>query len=250
MPWLPARTGLGQEPFGAYGLTLADAEGNEVDLVPGDALSDSPDTDDWQVLFGAMAFYPTASAGQSVELASAVAEWADQADVPLMIDVRSVGVIIDSGKDQWEDDAEQPRSTSFIELAARIQTAARAMGLAADTARLRFVQVGVDVVDLATVRAFWVAVLGYRDDPREHVTDIFDPRRLNPVIFFQDMDPAETDRRQQRGRIRLDLVVPTDRVQARIDAALAAGGRVVATRPGRSTVADPEGNEVDIVAGR
>jgi hypothetical protein len=53
--------------------------------------------------------------------------------------------------------------------------------------------------------------------------------------------------RPQRNRIHIDVYLPPDQVQARISAALAAGGRVVADRaPDWWTLADPEGNEVDL----
>jgi predicted enzyme related to lactoylglutathione lyase len=121
------------------------------------------------------------------------------------------------------------------------------MGLSADTTRLRFVQLGIDAVDIPAVRAFWTTVLGYQHDPRTYLTDIYDPRRLNPVIIFQQMGASEEDRRQQRNRIHLDLVVPYDQAQARIDAAVAAGGQIVTDKIlDRCTLADPEGNEVDI----
>ena len=97
-------------------------------------------------------------------------------------------------------------------------------------------------------RAFWRAVLGYELDPAEYITDIYDPRRLNLPVFFQPMDASEEDRRRQRNRIHVDVFVPDDQAQARIDAALAAGGRIVydAEAPEWWTLADPEGNEVDI----
>jgi len=54
--------------------------------------------------------------------------------------------------------------------------------------------------------------------------------------------------REQRNRIHVDVFVPDDQAQARVAAAVAAGGRVVydAKAPFWWTVADPEGNEVDI----
>jgi len=242
-----ARATVGQEPSGPYGLALADADGNVVDLVPGDMLSKGPETADWQALFGAMAFYPVDSPVRAGELASAVAALADDAGVPLMVDLRPDGVTIDSGKDQWEDE-EGAATDRFVDLAARVQTAARDLGLSADLTRPRFVQFGFDAVDVAAVRAFWVSVFGYQHDPRTVLTDIYDPRRLNPVLFFQQMDASDTDRRQHRNRIHFDLFVPYDQAQARIDAALAAGGRIVTENaPDRRTVVDPEGNEVDIV---
>lgn len=242
-----ARAEVGQEPFGAYGVALVDADGNVVDLVPGDTLSKEPETADWHVLFGAMTFYPVDSPATAGALVSAVAGLADDAGVPLMVDLRPEGVTIDSGKDQWED-GEGSATNRFVDLAGRIQTAARGLGLSADLTRPRFVQVGIDAVDVPAVRAFWVALLGYQYDPRTFVTDIYDPRRLNPVLFFQPMDASQTERRQHRNRIHLDLVVPHDQAQARIDAAVGAGGRIVAENaPDRHTLADPDGNEVHIV---
>jgi len=74
--------------------------------------------------------------------------------------------------------------------------------------------------------------------------DLHDPRRLNPPVFFQQMDEP----REQRNRIHLDLFVPADQAPARVSAAVAAGGRVVhdADAPAWWTLADPEGNELDI----
>jgi hypothetical protein len=238
------KTALGAEAYGAHGLTLADAEGNEVDLVPGSGLS--PQTPDWQTLFAAVTCYPAASPRQAARLAAAVAELADDAGVPLLIDLRQAGVIIDSGKDQWEDEQGSP-DARFVGLAGRIQSAAHAFGLSADPARPQFVQFGIDAADVPAVRSFWAAVLGYRNDRRTGLTDIYDPRRLNPEFFFQQMDPAEQDRRRQRNRIRFELFIPDDQVSARLETALTEGGQIVAEEPGSHALADPEGNQVDIV---
>jgi predicted enzyme related to lactoylglutathione lyase len=241
------RAAVGQAPFGAHGVALADADGNVVEVVPGDVLSSGPETADWQVLFGAMAHYPVDSPAQAAALASAVAGLADDARLPLMVDLRPDGVTIDGGKDQW-DDGEGSVTSGFAALAGQVQTAARDLGLAADRSRPRFVQLGMDAVDVPAVRAFWASVLGYDDDPRPLVTDIYDPRRLGPVLFFQQMDAMDTARRQHRNRVHLELYVAHDHVRARIDAAVAAGGRVVGdVAPGRRTLVDPEGNELDLV---
>jgi len=71
-----------------------------------------------------------------------------------------------------------------------------------------------------------------------------DPHFEGPTIWFQQMD----DPRPQRNRIHIDLYLPEDQAQARIQAAVAAGGRIVndAHAPGWWTLADPEGNEVDV----
>jgi pterin-4a-carbinolamine dehydratase len=236
---------------GAYAVAHADAEGNEADIIPvgsPDELGDVAETADWRAMFGGMTLYPTSSPTQAAELTEAVARLADQAGLPLMVDLRPDGVTIDSGKDRWEEEA------GFAELAGAIQSTARGMGLTADTSRLRFVQIGIDAVDIPSVRAFWRAVLGYEDDPRSGVTDIFDPRRLNLTLFFQRMSASEQDRRDQRNRIHVDVYVPDDQAQSRIDRALAAGGRIVYDddAPEWWTIADPEGNEVDmaVIVGR
>ncbi|SOC52381.1 VOC family protein [Ornithinimicrobium cerasi] len=227
-----------------YYATVADAEGNEVDILPlpegSDRWSDGT-TEDWRLTFAAMACYPTGTPREAADLAEAVAALADEAGLPVAIDVRPGLLTIDTGKDRWEmDEGYQP-------LAARIQEAARGLGLTADVTRPRFVQLGIDAVDIAAVRAFWRVALGYEDDPRPHLTDIGDPRQLNLVLFFQDLDPADEARRAQRNRIHLDVFVPHDVARGRVDAILAAGGRMVRDQfPEWCTIADPEGNEVDI----
>jgi 4a-hydroxytetrahydrobiopterin dehydratase len=69
-------------------------------------------------------------------------------------------------------------------------------------------------------------------------------------IWFQQMHVPRT----KRNRIHVDVFVPIDQARARVAAAVAAGGRVVnnANAPMWWTLADTEGNEVDVatMAGR
>ncbi|GAA1181210.1 hypothetical protein GCM10009584_24050 [Ornithinimicrobium humiphilum] len=227
-----------------YYATVADAEGNEVDLLPFPDDADrwpDPATEDWRLVFSAMACYRAPEPAAAVTLAEAAAALADDAGLALSIDLRPGLVVLDSGKDVWE------MVEGYDVLAARVQEAARRLGLEADTTLPRFVQVGIDAVDIPAVRRFWCAALGYEEDPREQVTDIVDPRRLATVVFFQDCDPDDTERRAQRNRVHVDVFLPADRAEERLRAALAAGGRVVLDRsPFWWTVADLEGNEVDL----
>ena len=98
-------------------------------------------------------------------------------------------------------------------------------------------------------RAFWIAALGYIPDRRAGVTDIYDPRRLDPVLVFQELDASETERRRQRNRIHVELAVPADLAHRRLATIVAAGGRLLDESEGRWRVADPEGNELVIVGG-
>ncbi len=241
-----ARSATGLRPSGPYGLALADPDGNEVDLVPGDRLGDGPATSDWLALFGAVARYP-ADAAAAADLVVAVARLADEAGFPLLVDVRPDGVTLDSGKDRWED--ETSGGGRFLELAARAQAAARGLGLLARTDGARFLQLGVDAVDVPASRAFWAGALGYRIDGREGVGDVHDPRWLGPVVMVQAMDAGDEERLRQPDRVRPELHVPVEELDARTDAVLAAGGRALREQPGRRTLADPEGHELELVTG-
>ena len=70
---------------------------------------------------------------------------------------------------------------------------------------------------------------------------IHDPGGVGPGFWFQQMDEP----RPQRNRIHLDVIVPEDEVDDRIEAALAAGGTLVSDAAARAfwILADPEGNE-------
>jgi len=220
--------------------TVADAEGNEADVFPLAAEHGTfgvPGVADWRVMLTAAVHYPTPSFMQGVELLEAVAGLADDAGLPLLIDLRYPGLTVDGGKDQHEADG-------FAELARAVQAAAHDLGLTADPQGVRDFQVGIDALDVGPVQDFWRAALGYVDDPRPGLHDLYDPRRLNPPVFFQPMDEP----REQRNRIHVDLFVPADQAETRVAAAVAAGGRVVydAEAPAWWTLADPEGNELDI----
>lgn len=236
------------EGSGPYGICHTDPDGNEVDLVPGDALGKSIQTADWQAVFSAMACYRTTSLTQQRDLAVAAAALADDTGFPLLIDLSPGLVIIDTGKDQWEDDA-HGLDLDFTDVATSLQTAARELGATADPALPRFAQLFIDAADVAAIRAFWVAALGYVDDRRAGINDIHDPLRLNPVLVFQELDASETDRRRQRNRIHFELAVPSGLAPSRIASILSAGGRLLEEPQDRWRLADPEGNEVVIVSG-
>ena len=233
---------------GPFGVCHTDADGNEVDLVPGEPLGEGSGTADWQAVFGAMACYRTTSPTQQRDLVAAAAALADDAGFPLLIDLRPGLVILDSAKDQWDDDA-HGLELDFTDLAGRLQHAARELGATADPELPRFAQLFFDAADVAAVRSFWAAALGYTHDRRAGLTDIHDPRRLNPVLVFQALDASETDRRRQRNRIHVELAVPSDLAQERLASIVAAGGEIVDESEGRWLVADPEGNDMVIISG-
>ena len=215
--------------------TIADSEGNEADVFPlseGNGTIPADGTDDWRTTLTATAYYPITGFPQGVALVEAAAALADEAGLPLLVDLRYSGVAIDSGKDQYEADG-------FAALARKVQSAARELGLVADSSQIRDFQLGIDALDVPAVREFWRVALGYVEDHRPGVTDLYDPRRLNPPVFFQQLEAP----REQRNRIHVDLFVPDDVAEGRVVAAVAAGGRVVfhAYAPDWWTLADPRG---------
>lgn len=137
-----------------------------------------------------------------------------------------------------------------VEMARRISAIARDLGIPADPSAVQTILFTIDARVSAEVMPFWRAVLGYEyriDNPGE---DLIDPRGRGPSIWFQKTDePPLRD-----FRIHVDVWVPHDQVQARIAAAIAAGGRLVTDKyaPRWWTLADPEGNVADVstVTGR
>ncbi len=236
---------------GGWHNTVADAEGNEADLFPlsgSDPFTAAPGLEDWRAMLDAGVHYP-AEVERGTALVEEVARLADDAGVGLLINLRPDGVAIWSGKDCWG-------RPGYEDLARQVQRAAREAGLVADLRQVRDLQIAIDARDVAGVRSFWEAALGYRRltdvVPDGSPTDLFDPYWINPPLLFQRIDPAldpdHAARAAQRGRIHVDLFVPDDQAEARVAAAVAAGGRVVyeAEAPDWWTVADPEGNELDI----
>ena len=135
-------------------------------------------------------------------------------------------------------------TTRDVELARAITKAVRAAGYqtVAHPAHhaVQQLAIAIDAMDIPAVRPFWEAVLGY--DAVAAPADLVDPSYGGPSVWFQQMDEP----RPQRNRVHLDLTVPHDDAVARVEAALAAGGRLVSDDHARAfwVLADAEGNEV------
>ncbi len=127
------------------------------------------------------------------------------------------------------------------ELARQISAVARAQGIEADPTAVQTVQLTIDAHVTDDILPFWRAVLDYEQMGDE---DLIDPRRRGPGIWFQPMGEP----RSGRNRPHIDVFVPNDVAEQRVATALAAGGRLVsdANAPHWWTLADAEGNEVDV----
>jgi len=128
-----------------------------------------------------------------------------------------------------------------VALARQISAAASELELPIDLNGMQSIQVAIDALVIPDVLPFWRAVLGYQEVDDE---DLVDPHFQGPPVWFQQMDAP----RLQRNRIHIDVYVPHDQAEARVAAALAAGGHLVSDEnaPEWWTLADAEGNEADV----
>lgn len=192
---------------------------------------------DWRVVAGgACAHFRTGSFAAGVELVDAIGELADGADHHPDVDLRYAGVTVRLVSHDVGGLSERD-----VALARQISAAARELDVPADTVGVQTVMIAVDAAAEADVRPFWRAVLGYTEDADG---DLVDPAGHGPRVWFQRLDTP----RPQRNRLHVDVSVPHDEAEARVAAALAAGGRLVgdAHAPAWWTLADAEGNEVDV----
>jgi 4a-hydroxytetrahydrobiopterin dehydratase len=204
----------------------------------------------WHYLLGTLVTsVPVDSHAQALQVAQAVvAACGQDADGHVRVDLRPRRVELSVQTAALAD-----LTAVDVDLSRRISAAVAALGLTvtgvSTESRRRSVQmleIAIDAMDIPAVRGFWKAVMGYADGPgRDGPTDaLIDPVRQGPAIWFQQMDEP----RRQRNRIHLDLTVPHEEADARVQAALAAGGVLVSDAAARSfwILADVEGNEVCI----
>ena len=128
-----------------------------------------------------------------------------------------------------------------LRLARRISELAAEAGVAAAPADVQVLELALDTADHSAVAGFWRALLGYADSPVHGDREIVDPDGRETTLWFQLTEPHETPRQ----RFHVDVVVPIEQAQSRIDAALAAGGRLVTDEfaPAFWVLADAEGNQ-------
>jgi 4a-hydroxytetrahydrobiopterin dehydratase len=202
----------------------------------------------WRYLLGTLnASVPVRSLAQGSEVAAAVVGTSgEDGDGHLRLDVRPDRVEL-----SVQNRVLNAVTVRDTQLARRIADTLERLGLrpsGATTAEsprpVQMLEMAIDALDIGAVRPFWKAVMAYVDEPgREGPEDaIVDPAGQLPAIWFQQMDGP----RPQRNRIHFDVTVAHDEADARVRAALEAGGRLVDDRAARAfwVLADAEGNEV------
>jgi 4a-hydroxytetrahydrobiopterin dehydratase len=191
--------------------------------------------DDWRWLLGVLhARFRTGSFVRGAELVRRITEAAEEADhhpdVDLSyptLDVRLVSH--DVGGVTSRD----------LDLARRISEIAADLGVRAAPDELTVLELALDVPAAEDVRDFWAAVLGH--EVRGDGQQVEDPGGRRTALWFQ-RSPTSTGQVEQR--FHLDVVVPPELAQRRIDAALAHGGTLTsdAHAPAFWVLADRYGN--------
>lgn len=185
---------------------------------------------DWRWLLGALhAHFATGDFGTGLELVNRIGALAEEADhhPDLELEYPHVRVKLMS------HDVSGVTSRD-VDLARRISGTARELGIAAEPSLLSVLEIGLDTADERAIRPFWQAVLGVDASSEEEL----------PTLWFQETDPHP----EPRQRFHLDVTVPPEVAQQRIDAALAAGGTLVSDdrAPAFTVLADAEGNKACI----
>ncbi|HEU5038604.1 MAG TPA: VOC family protein [Nocardioides sp.] len=192
--------------------------------------------DDWRWLVGGLhARFATGDFATGLALAGRIGAAAEEADHHPDLDLRyphlSVKLVShDVGGVTARD----------VRMARRISELAADLGVAADPAGIRVLELALDTADHARVAPFWRALLGYVDSPVHGDREVVDSDGRLTTLWFQRTEPHDVPRQ----RFHLDVVVPPEQARARIDAALAAGGTLVTDEhaPAFWVLADADGN--------
>jgi 4a-hydroxytetrahydrobiopterin dehydratase len=197
---------------------------------------------EWRVIGdGACTFFRTRSFVESARLIQAISELPGLENHTPDVDLRHDGVTV---RLITITDDYYGMSQRDVELARQISAAARRLGVSGDPSLVQSLLVIPGASITAEVMPFWRAVLGYEprgDTPDE---DLVDPRSRGPAFWFERMRES----RQGGGAIHIAIWVPPEQAEARVAAALAAGGHLVRDQfaPAWWTLADAAGNEADI----
>lgn len=194
--------------------------------------------DDWVVLHGgAMAVFRTGSLGEAARLAEAVAHVAGFEGSEALLTIADARLTVRLTRDMWKLEA------PHVELARAVSAIARDHGAVADRAAVQEVQLAIaskpDAVDVG----FWRAVLGYAPMSDDNAVD---PLGHGSTVWMQELDEAK----QLRHAMHLDVSVARGEAEARVAAAMAAGGRIVdgSEAPRNWILADRAGNRVCVAS--
>jgi len=191
--------------------------------------------EDWRALYwGAKACFRTGDFATGAAFVAEIARHAAELKHDPLVDLRDDNIavqVVTPGVGISDLD---------LELARRVSRTAAELGIAADPSSVRQLELAIDAGDPGAIVGFWRAALGY-----VHVGEsiLVEPNLVGPSLGIHHKDYVAP-----RNRIHVDVSVPHDQAQQRVDAIIAAGGRLLSDReaPAYWSLSDAEGNVVDI----
>jgi 4a-hydroxytetrahydrobiopterin dehydratase len=192
--------------------------------------------DDWVVLHGgATAVFRVGSVQEALRLAEAVAGVPGFVDTGTLLTIGDDRLSVRLTRDMWQ------LEPNHVELARAVSAVAREHGAVADRASVQETQLAISAKPDAVDVGFWRAALGYAPMADDNGVD---PLGHGSTVWMQELDEAKP----LRHAMHVDVSVAREHVKARLDAALAAGGRIVDEGTQHWTLSDRAGNRVCICA--
>jgi 4a-hydroxytetrahydrobiopterin dehydratase len=194
------------------------------------------DLDGWRkVLDRLVVRYETGDFNAGAALVTKIAEAADAANHHPDVDLRYPHVTV-----SLKSHDVNAITARDIRLAREISELAAAAGISTSAHAPDVIELALDTPDHERISPFWAAILGY-DSQGDEVTD---QAARTPTVWFQGTDSEAADRQ----RWHLDVSVPHDVAQERIQAAIDAGGTLVSDEraPAFWVLADSDGNQACI----
>jgi 4a-hydroxytetrahydrobiopterin dehydratase len=194
--------------------------------------------DDWVVLHGgATAVFRTGSVWEAARLAEAVARTAGLEGAGALLTIADDRLTVRLSRDMWQLEPQH------VELARAVSAVAREHGAVADRTSVQEVQVAIAAKPESIDVDFWRAVLGYAPMADDNAVD---PLGHGSTVWMQDLDEAKP----LRHAMHIDVSVAREHARARMEAAVAAGGRIVdaSEAPRNWILADRAGNRVCIAS--
>lgn len=196
---------------------------------------DAEGVDDWVILHGGpTAVFRVGSLQTAARLAADVADL-DGLESQTLLTLASDRLAVKLTREMWGTEARH------VDVARAISALAREHGATADRRAVQEVQLAIAAKPEEIDLGFWRAVLGYSS---LHDDNCIDPLGQGSTVWMQDLDPGKP----LRHAMHVDVSVAREEAEARMEAAVAAGGRVVddSSAPGAWTLADRSGNKVCI----
>lgn len=198
---------------------------------------DAEGVGDWVVLHGGpTAVFRVGSLQEAARLAAAVAD-VDGLESRTVLTLSADRLAVKLTREMWGTEARH------VDVARAISAVARRHGAVADRRAVHEVQLAIAAKPEAIDLQFWRAVLGYAG---LHDDNCIDPLGQGSTVWMQELDPGKP----LRHAMHVDVSVAREEAEARMKAAVAAGGQMVddSSAPGAWIVADQSGNKVCIAA--